>query len=485
MKRILLAILAVAGVSATALAGGIRANTNHDPGFLRNPARGCTLDPAAVYFNPAGTAFMEDGFHFSLGNQFAFQKRGSVIDYAPFSYNAGETVKEYNAHTFAPLMPNIDFVWKHKRFSLMASFGVAGGGGNAPYKNGLGQFESNLATITAAIGALGNRIGLTPVNYTVNTAVKGYQVTFAGQIGLGYRINDWLSAAVQLRMTYVNNTYQGTAGDDHLALGGSVNASFMGGAPVELSLMTPAILEAINQPGADPAIVQQVMAMLGGYKIMHDGMKLHCEQTGVGFAPVLALYFNKSGWSAMAKYEFRTKVNLKNKTSINTTSMAAYDDGARTRYDQPAQLAFALSKRFANKLSLTAEWHYWFDKQGGFTYDDGKQAVHRNTNEWQLGIDWDVHKRWQWSCGFQYTLYGVRNGYQSELGFLNDALTIGTGFAFMISKNVRLNCSVARAIYFDSKVTTTNSITGLPYQNTYKRRNTLVGIGFDFKFAKK
>ena len=78
MKKIIFTFIAIAASAAIAtetFAGGLVTNTNQSASFLRSVARGTSLDPDAVYFNPAGTVFMNDGFHIGVGNQFAYQTR--------------------------------------------------------------------------------------------------------------------------------------------------------------------------------------------------------------------------------------------------------------------------------------------------------------------------------------------------------------------------------------------------------------------------
>ena len=70
--------------SGTLLAGGLLTNTNQSVHFLRNPARDASIEIDAAYTNPAGVAFLSDGFHISLNNQSAFQTRTITSTFAPF-----------------------------------------------------------------------------------------------------------------------------------------------------------------------------------------------------------------------------------------------------------------------------------------------------------------------------------------------------------------------------------------------------------------
>ena len=64
MKKLFTSIL-MAAFALTSFAGGLLTNTNQHSAFVRNPARFASLGIDAVYFNPAGTAFLQDGWHLS------------------------------------------------------------------------------------------------------------------------------------------------------------------------------------------------------------------------------------------------------------------------------------------------------------------------------------------------------------------------------------------------------------------------------------
>ena len=71
-----------------AIAGGIITNTNQSINFLRNPARDAAIGIDGVYSNPAGVAFLPQGFHLSLNWQYAKQTRDVVADNPLFALGA-------------------------------------------------------------------------------------------------------------------------------------------------------------------------------------------------------------------------------------------------------------------------------------------------------------------------------------------------------------------------------------------------------------
>lgn len=479
MKKILLTLFAAVAVF-DAFAGGITTNTNQSVQWVRHLARGTSLDPDAVYFNPAGTAFMQDGFHISIANQFVFQNRRSEITYAPFAMNGGSDTKRFDGKTFAPLLPNLDFVWKHKRFSIMASAGVGGGGGKAKYNNGLGSFEEQFSVLPLAM----QQLGVPTTAYSLSSRVHGYQVTYAVNFGAAVRITKWLSLAAQFRFNYVTNEYIGHIKD--IMINPTVPALGLDGS---MKRAYDIFSQVASLP--DGAIDPTLKVAAGQYAGLVADKQINAEQTGWGRSAVLALYFNHNGWSASAKYEFRTAITLTNKTKVDDTGL--YPDSGKTAYDQPALLTLALSKRFRDKVTLTAQYNCYFDKDAHYenafgTTTPKQKLVNRNTMEYLLGVEWNINKRWLVSCGMQYTDYNVDDAFHSELGYQLDCLTVGLGGAFNISQKVRFNLGVCHGFYMPHTVAATrelNASTVLPYTTRYSRRSTIVSIGFDFKFARR
>ena len=479
MKKTFLTLIAVAA-TATVFAGGITTNTNQSVQWVRHLARGTSLDPDAVYFNPAGTAFMQDGFHFSIANQFVFQNRRSEITYAPFAMNGGKDTKRFDGKTFAPLLPNLDLVWKYKRFAIMASVGVGGGGGKAKYNNGLGSFESQFAALPLAI----QQLGIPTTNYSLSSRVHGYQVTYAANLGMSVKLTNWLSFAAEARFNYVTNEYIGHIKD--IMINPTLPALGLDGT---MKRAHDIFSQVAGLP--DGAIDPTLKAAAGQYAGLVADKEINAEQTGWGISPVLALYFNHKGWSASVKYEFRTAITLKNKTTKDDTGL--YPDGAKTAYDQPALLAVALSKRFVDKVTLTAQYHCYFDKDAHFenafgTTTPKQKLVNRNTMEYIFGVEWNINKRWLVSCGLQYTDYDVKDSFHSELGYQLNCLTAGLGGAFNISDKVRFNLGVCHGFYMPHTVKASKTLSETriePYTTKYSRRSTIVSLGFDFRFAKR
>ena len=122
MRKFSLISLAMLIVSLPTIAGGLLTNTNQNATFLRNPARGAVIAIDGVYSNPAGIAFLPEGFHLSLSWQAAWQKR-------QITTNLG-TEKLYEGSTAAPVIPSFQAAYVfNDKWSLSAQFAIGGGGG--------------------------------------------------------------------------------------------------------------------------------------------------------------------------------------------------------------------------------------------------------------------------------------------------------------------------------------------------------------------
>ena len=110
-------------------AGGLVTNTNQNIRFLRMFARDASTEIDAVYANPAGTAFMDDGFYLSLNTQTVKQERIITADFPLFENGR----KEFKGKTFVPVYPQIDVAYKKGDWTFSAALSVIGGGGKCEF----------------------------------------------------------------------------------------------------------------------------------------------------------------------------------------------------------------------------------------------------------------------------------------------------------------------------------------------------------------
>ena len=235
--------MAFATVSS-AFAGGLLTNTNQNAAFVRNFAQEGKIDLTSIYANPAGGAFLENGWHLSLNNQSAFQRRNIETTFPLFQLNEENHDKThlFEGKATAPAIPSFTVSYNRDKWSLSAHFAISGGGGKCEFDRGLGSFEAlysgrlfgevplavnaklpgqvkaglisagvpePYATGLAGTGTYSSRL----TGYDLDAYMRGRSYYFGLQIGGTYKILDNLSAFVGIRGLYASCNYNGYVQD--------------------------------------------------------------------------------------------------------------------------------------------------------------------------------------------------------------------------------------------------------------------------------
>jgi long-chain fatty acid transport protein len=455
MKKPLLLIALFASVGSAVFAGGIVTNTNQSVHFLRNPARDASTEMDAVYTNPAGLTFLTDGFHIALSNQSAFQTRTITSTFAPFAMNGGSATKVYKGTTNSPIIPCFQFAYKKDKFVLSGQFAIVGGGGKATFKQGLPSFEAPVSMIPLALTAG----GITTTAYSTDCSMEGNSYIFGLQLNGSYKISDALSAAIGLRVNLVNNGYDG-----HLT-----------------NIQINPLQSVLNPTGAMmSATTFFTYAGMTAYAASTADKQINCKQTGWGVSPILSINYHINGLNLSAKYEFKSSIDVKNKTTVDNTGM--FPDGAETANDIPAFLSFGASYALSEKWTVSGGYHHFFDSNAKMA-NDKQKYINGGINEGLLGSEYKLNDRFLVSAGVQFTKTAVTDNYQSDLSYSLNSYTVGFGGAMDITSKLRLNLGYFFTIYSDwTKNSTAYNGTVLSGTDIYSRTNNVIGIGFDYKF---
>lgn len=426
-------------------------NTNYHIAFDRMMARGATFDIDAAYSNPAGLAWGHEGLQLSLNFQKPWQNRNIEATNPLFQQQYGEQTHLFEGKASAPIVPALFASYKKDRWAVSAMIGIVGSGGYVEYDEGVPEYGLMLSSMLA-------QKGITPNQYKLNSEMKGKQYIYGGQLNFTYKILDNLAAAIGVRANYYDGYYRGfVKAEQHPALGN-----------------------------------------LGS-------LELDVDQRGWGFTPILSVDFHEGPVNVTARYEFRTKINVPNTTNLLNadmgnnlkayimandpqamTTLAAikgkldaatepFKDGNETRYDMPALLSLAVGYEFTPKLRATAEYHFYDDKHAKMS-DNRQEYLEHGTNEFLLGVEYDINNKFTVSCGGQRTDYGLADGYQKNTSFACDSYSFGLGGAMNITEKLRLNVGYFMSIYSDYEK---QSALGT---EVYSRTNYVAGVGIDYKF---
>lgn len=427
-------LLAAAG---NVLAGGLFSSNNQNPIFFRQPAQHAIVGVQGAYYDPAGVALMENGWHLSVGDQMAIQSRQVTGEYMPFMMNAenngGQSIV-YKGKTFAPVIPNIDLAYNHNRWAASFHFGVVSGGGACSFDDGLGSFEAPMALLPVAVNTLA---GNTVIGgYDADIHFKGNSFAFGGQFNFAYKVIDTdihkLSLSAGIRLNYMHNSYAGGIFDYRLMM------PSMAGAMVPATNALTGILGSLGLPAP---MAQTFAEKLGGDK------EVDCSQNSFAVNPVFGIHYQVGSWNFAAKYEFLTKGEYTNKTSVNTAGLAQFEDGSKVRSDIPALLAFGAEVDILDNLRAAAGMNIYFDKSAN--YGGKQEKLGRNTLEWNLGVEYDINSKWTVSLGSQLTRFdfGENNDYLTDMSFSLPSWCLGGGFRYWFTDRIGIDVSVFNTFY--------------------------------------
>lgn len=475
--KMTMALVATMMIATSAFAGGPMTNTNQSASFLRSIARGTSLDPDAVYNNPAGVVFMENGFHIGLNDQMAAQTRTISSTYGAFAMgaeNRGMATKEFKGEVFSPVIPSVHLAWKHNRWAIMAGLGVNGGGGSLEFDEGLGSFERQFSVLPGAISQMGAAMGLSASAYDMDMELTGKSMTLAFNVGAAFRITDWLSIAAQVRVGVTNNSYVGEIED--IEINPTMAAMGLNGQMMNASQFFTAAGQALG--AINPALAGEAAK----YAALTADHILDVKQKGTSVSPVLALAFHKGKWDASIKYEFKMGTEL----DIESAPVSAKDpvinsifaDGTTVKAETPALLSAAVSRHFG-PVKVTAERHHYFDKDAENSFSN---VIEGNTNEALLGVEWTISDKWLVSAGVQRTALNMIENNYSDMNFSCPSWSVGFGAAYSFSERVRLNLGIMPTFYED--VTARGVASGLDFTDVYSRTSWAWGVGLDLKLGK-
>ena len=365
MKKIVFSLVVFTMTTVNALAGGILTNTNQSVLFLKNPARDAAIGLDGVYSNPAGVAFMPEGFHVAFNWQYAHQTRTVTSTNPAFALgkkNYGQNVKEFEGVADAPIIPSLQAAYNKGNWSLQFNFSVPGGGGACEFDNGLGSFEGvvgNIAQSFMSIDGFAARLNGASALYTMlgqpapadlptygvagydmDGYMKGNQYYFGFQLGAAYKIYPNLSVYGGLRLLYGTATYKAKISNIQVrTAGGYVDfGDFLPNVPVQAQgvaaraqevlgligmaqnagvTLPASVLEQKQQIEQGLATLQASQGQLGTLSKYSQGVNLLCNQTSLGIAPVIGVDWQYRNFNFAAKYEFKTQIRMKNESTVN------------------------------------------------------------------------------------------------------------------------------------------------------------------------
>lgn len=450
---------AIASSSAT-FAGGLLTNTNQHVAFNRMMSREASIGIDGVYYNPAGVVFMGEGSHLAINWQAAWQTRTINNDYKLFTNNVNNptTPRDFKGKAVAPVIPSFQYAYNKGRWSLQGNFALTGGGGKCTFDNGLGSFEKIVSE--TAMGAIGlaqsidyaankilvpgyinpdgtiNSANFKPMftrndafgndgKYSFNSYMHGRQYYFGLSAGAAYKVTDNFSVYAGLRGIYATCNYYGYVED----------------------------IKVGNMP---------LYQVLDPSKENSANIELSCDQSGIGFTPMLAVDYKTGRWNFSAKYEFKTRMRLKNKSVNQLPSIGNLDDNlknqmnklftgtfmaagmpqeqAMIKAEQASQAVLADKNVVATTAGLKQQFDSKIDKAIG-EYADGKKIAGDIPSLLTVGVGYSpidelrINVGFHWFDDYNATSYNNRNKLLKKRG----TLEFNAGVEYDVTKKITVS----------------------------------------------
>ena len=495
MKKTILTGIACCFCVSGLLAGGLITNDNQSASYFRMLARGASTSGDAVYYNPAGLAFLDDGLTISLNSQMIWMERTLTNDLPTLN------TSEFIGKLYVPMFPGVYAAYKTGKWAFSLGFNPPAGGGSVEFADGLPMLEKDVSMIP---GMLTGK-GIPTTKYSMESMLKGSSIVYGVQAGATYKINDMLSVFGGARMLFASNSYEGYVKNIQINPSIEAIAEILDG-----EMMNSAVLnakgDAINSyagtlPPIPPYddIANNLRAVAAGLKEVSQGIpdqSLDVKQAGQGITPLLGIHYRNKGLNLAAKYEFNTKMSIKNETKPDGNAMNMYPDGQELRSDVPALLSLAGSYDIIPALTLSVTYMHHFEPQatieswapdasnpnGGIIVQRQK-LIDSGTNEYMAGLEWKLTNKLTLSTGGQWSDVSVSDAWQNDITHNLDNFTMALGAAYQINDCLTLNIGGLHTWYNSLSIKTATNIPAIPYNTqTYERTNTAIAIGIDYRF---
>jgi long-chain fatty acid transport protein len=416
--------------------GTLVTNTNQSVIYLRFPARGASTDLDAVYYNPAGTTKLSDGFHIALHNQSLFQEKTVTNDFLFLNENT------YIGEVKVPFFPTFFAVYKVKDLAISFGFGPNAGGGSADYATGLPSFEIPISAVPYVLANPPYNLPIT--GYNADIAFNGSSIYYGFQLNVSYAVLHFLSVGAGARYISAENVYEGHIKNIMLEYGGMMVSGTM------------------------------FDSQLGDKEV-------DLKQKGSGITPILSLHLNPvDELNIGVRYELNTKLELENETVVNESGLEIFDDGYKARNDIPAIFSVGAEYEVMPSLRLAATYNLFFDKNADW---GGKElTVNKNSYDLGFGIELDVTESILISGGYLITKVDLSDNYQSDMSHDMSSSTIGFGARISLG---RLDVDLGGVyIIYDKDVMKDFTTAFGVFTESYERTTWGFAIGLGYHLTK-
>ena len=350
--------------------------SNNSASYFQNPSQTGQISIEGVFYNPAGTVFLDDGTYINANLQNSLIEESMTLK-----------GKKFKSDRYAGA-PSFNLLHKKDNYSLFGNLSVIAGGATLRYKSGVAGIELAGETFN---NLTGGKLGATVVKNRFTGQNRYYQLMLGG----AYKINDNFSMSGGLKYVYAHRKLDGEAQYDY---------NTRVGAAIGLSKNYLSMNSKRNAKGIGAVI-------------------------GFDYKPTDTLNFAIK-YETPVKLKFKSKAQEDNKMLLARRSLGIsffypeYADGVHSRRDLPGVLALGVSKDI-NKWTLSSGYTHYFNKAAKmdrFKYNDGYEL--------NFGVDYRINDKFTWHAGFNYANTGAKRESFSDVEFAINSQIYATGITY-------------------------------------------------------
>ena len=442
------AIFAALFVTSSAQAGSIDYLTNQSADYIRTFCRNAATDGAdIVTFNPAGTAWLDDGLYVSLSNQFVLKDFNIELHNFPNGDSPPTTrTKTYSSTKPTLALPSLYVIYKWQDLAAFFSFTVPAGGGSLQYDDGV--------PFLYPLGALVEGGGFALVD---NGYFEGSSMYLAPTVGAAYRFFDIFSISASLRTLIVSKSYKGS----------------------------------------------------GDYGAIHAS--LEADKSALGFGGIFGLQVTPiEGLNIAARYEMETALALKTTSTLTNikiptaeapSALESFVDGAEEGRDLPAMLGAGISYSLYG-ITAMLNFNYYFIKDADSAKDytvPNKAFVRSYDDDYDNGYDIAAALEYAIipdvlvaSVGYNRGVTGSNKNTLSDFEYALNSTSIGLGARYMVYDDLDVTLALANTMYEDTEGVQLSALGNLlcgfgepcfgDGTETFKKNVYDIAIGVQYKF---
>jgi long-chain fatty acid transport protein len=345
--------------------------------YLMELARNAVTDCAdAATYNPAGLAFMEDGFHLNFSGHY-IGKSYSIMG----TFLGASLETETSTTKPTPFVPNFYAVYKTGDIAAFGGFTIPAGGGSIDYEDGL-FLMPRLQTllVQAEYG---------PSHFAVlnQGSMEGSSYYYGGLAGVAYAFTDKISGAVSGRYTMGYRNYKGSG---------------------SFTVIDGVTMEPVGTSFAE----------------------LDVERTASGFSGLISFDYKPSEVLNLAvRYETATALDFEATANVASTwevFMPYLADGAKQRRDLPAVAAVGVLMMINDRIRVGGSANYYFLENADQGSDDGINDAYGDGWDANISTRFQISETLSAAVGYSFSNYGGSDSTYTDLEYnLNARLLSG------------------------------------------------------------